>query len=384
MPILRWPQTDEIPTAPSPCALEDDSWFAAAQRCFVGVAIAGAISALSLSTAIAGTFSSNDEAVPQANFHVVEEDCPPLPRSGDLPTFIVWATDEQIVPQQAVFVAPEDDWQAAPYQGPPVQMSGPAWDDQALSWALDEPYHWTAQWITPPIVAPAARDDSDFVLQVLPGDDDAWQLPPFLCVTPAVTLWHQQDEIETPAAPLAADEDYWQTFPLPPKPAIVSFPVEEDFPLLSLSGTTGAVSYLTLRAVSGRYATTGITSRANQKNLRPTYPGRNVPLGRIVKDHLGNMTIEINPAWDDYLNFEHQKRLGGVNESTLPEVKDTITAGQAAALFDQRILVVQDQWLANLAQAINATTQVVQAAALPGAEQIPPVQFSGGEGGSGE
>jgi hypothetical protein len=91
------------------------------------------------------------------------------------------------------------------------------------------------------------------------------------------------------------------------------------------------------------------------------------------------------PAFDKVFSFMVETMIGGMNGHTVPEVEASITYGQAQALIDQALLVAQAQWLRNLAQAIDATKQVVVTAALPGATQIPTVQLtSGGEGGSGE
>jgi hypothetical protein len=59
----RWPQTDEKVVAASPICIDDgeNSWWVGVQKCFVGVAIAGAAANLATATAIAGTFKFNDD-----------------------------------------------------------------------------------------------------------------------------------------------------------------------------------------------------------------------------------------------------------------------------------------------------------------------------------
>ncbi len=147
-------------------------------------------------------------------------------------------------------------------------------------------------------------------------------------------------------------------------------------PTVAPGRTTGAITLIPLRMVSGRFTATGVVSSANQRNLRPWYPGRHVPFG---KDAAGK-PIYISPDWDRFFSFFADTMMGGINASTVPEVEASITYGQAQALIDQAILVAQTQWLQNLAQAIDATKQVVVSSSLPGSDQIPPVQLTG-EGG---
>ena len=141
-------------------------------------------------------------------------------------------------------------------------------------------------------------------------------------------------------------------------------------PTVAPGRTTGAITLIPLRMVSGRFTATGVVSSANQRNLRPWYPGRHVPMN---DPKTGKITAE----WDRFFSFFADTMMGGINASTVPEVEASITYGQAQALIDQAILVAQTQWLQNLAQAIDATKQVVVSSSLPGADQIPPVQLTG-------
>jgi hypothetical protein len=120
--FIRWPQLDERPTPAAPIVTDDGdtSWFAGIQLCFVGVAIAGTAAALTTSTAIARSFDEVDERLVPATFAPDDDSAPLLHASPSPVTYIVWATDETIVPQPP---GPPDEagWQPpAPRQPAPV------------------------------------------------------------------------------------------------------------------------------------------------------------------------------------------------------------------------------------------------------------------------
>ncbi|MES2958516.1 MAG: hypothetical protein V4792_10020 [Pseudomonadota bacterium] len=142
-------------------------------------------------------------------------------------------------------------------------------------------------------------------------------------------------------------------------------------------GVTGAVSFVALRTSSGIYSSRGVNASRNLRNLKSVLPDISVPIsldGRMI-----------NPEWYRAFRYVWDTFLNVINGPTLPDVVETITLGQVQSIVSSSIAAALEQQAAANAQSIASMREVVQAAALPGATQIPPAQlnvnFGGGGGG---
>jgi hypothetical protein len=129
----------------------------------------------------------------------------------------------------------------------------------------------------------------------------------------------------------------------------------------SVDSRTGAVAFLPVRVLAGSYMGVGITS--NKKGLRSFLPDMTV--SPVDKD--GNW----NPRWylffDQLVNYD----LDLNSKVTLGDIKLQLQVDQALALAAANHAALAQQQADTNAQVISATRDVVQAAALPGAAQIP-------------
>lgn len=289
MPILRhWQLTDELPTPPPPLAADDGDWWAGAQRCFAGVAIAGAAAALSLASGLAQAYQQqNEDIVPAVA----------APSSGGLPfygqreavrtSFLRWGVSDDWIPAATPLPVDEAYWQPPRYTPPPLDLR--VWRDDSdrlqpaafspdidiappaaptligatyVVWAEDEPVipvprfsedHWTPP--LPQAPGPIARvwavgDEIVTPATPLPVDEAYWQAEQYWPAKPDLRLWAADIEIAQAAAPLTVDESYWHQHRAPlqayaPPPAAQD---AEDMPAqpvaLDDSGWSGPTPFL--------------------------------------------------------------------------------------------------------------------------------------------
>lgn len=237
---------------------DGEGWWSGVQRSFVGVAIAGAAAALSLSTAIQRDFIQNeeitqipppgpsagapptqrlhhatvfqrwyaqDELPAQASFTPTEEDGPPLALPVGAITSITWATDEEIVPQP-VFRPTEEDWPQ-----PIVQKVSPftqTWvDGDYASFALAEDDWWQPSAQLGKVFMQSWGDDD---LPIAPATtalvEEDWQVAiPAMPAAKMPAPWQPDDEIER----IGVDEDYWATPRVQTPPPVSQVWTESDF-----------------------------------------------------------------------------------------------------------------------------------------------------------
>lgn len=121
------------------------------------------------------------------------------------------------------------------------------------------------------------------------------------------------------------------------------------------------VAFIPLRALTGAYNGVGIAS--NKKSLRSFLPDMTV--SPVDKD--GNW----NPRWylffDQLVNYD----LDLNSKVSLGDIKLQLQVDQALSLAAANHAALAQQQADTNAQVIAATRDVVQAAALPGAAQIP-------------
>ena len=138
-------------------------------------------------------------------------------------------------------------------------------------------------------------------------------------------------------------------------------------------GSTGAVIYLPLRVVTGRWSTSGVTASEDLTNTLKWLPPSRQPIGWVT---IGGQRhpVQIDSTWFGFLHTVAEQKLGGVNGSTLPDVVTAVetTISQAADASTATAAVAQ-QAQAN-ADALAATIAVVQGNSLVGSTEIPPAQ----------
>lgn len=137
--------------------------------------------------------------------------------------------------------------------------------------------------------------------------------------------------------------------------------------------STGAVVFLPLRVVSGRWSTSGVTASEDLTNTLKWLPHSRQPIGWVT---IGGQRYPVSPdpMYYGFLHTVAEQKLGGINGSTLPDVVTAVetTISQAADVSSTTAAVAQ-QVQAN-ADALAATIAVAQNNSLVGANDIPPAQ----------
>jgi len=143
----------------------------------------------------------------------------------------------------------------------------------------------------------------------------------------------------------------------------------------SAARSSGAVVYVSPRLVSGLYSAITVTASSDLSNKRPNLPPARSPVGWVTIDGQ-RLPVEFDAQFWNFLRFQHEIKLGGMNGATLPDVVTTVETTQAsAATTSQAVLAVAQQTQAN-AEALSVTKQVVKLNGLTGADQIPNVDLS--------
>lgn len=227
---------------PSPASLDnsiagadDGDWWVGAQRCFAGIAIAGAAAALSVSSAIAGGFNANDDFVAPAAAPLTSEAASlPSQRARVETRWQQWFQGDELPTPSAAPALDEGHWQ--PPTPPPPLAAAPAFtaDDElgappaALVDAADP-------WLVVTPAAPAAVlrvfSADDEIAQSstpLPLDEQYWQAPPVRLVPPLFGIWQQDEERPTPAAFTASEDDAFNTLAPPASANVIVFATDEE------------------------------------------------------------------------------------------------------------------------------------------------------------
>lgn len=212
--IQRWPFTDEVVTAATPLGVDDsDSWWVGAQRCMVGVAIAGAAAALSLSSALAQGLQQQTDEIPTASTLALDDS------TWQPPTVIVQRPNlgpiKGDVDELATFRPIDDDvW--IPPNGPPVRVLGllqgdvdevPTWRPIEEEW--QQPVGQTARSNALPLWALDELPTATFT----PTEDESPALTTVL-VSPVAIVWATDDAFALQGPP---DDDYGYFPPIIPR-----------------------------------------------------------------------------------------------------------------------------------------------------------------------
>ena len=137
----------------------------------------------------------------------------------------------------------------------------------------------------------------------------------------------------------------------------------------SAGHSTGAVSFFSVRAVSGLWSTVGVQASADTRGALTWLPRESEPLGIVNKDG----TVRISPYWYRFFNTVANVKLGGIDGDTLPDVSATVTATiETAAAAEAQVSVLAQQTQTN-AESLYVVRNVVKQASLAGSDQIPEV-----------
>jgi len=201
-----------------------DSWWGGQMHSMASVPRAGAAAALAITVAIAGSFNYNDDGVPsapQTTMVAPGEGWQVFP-IGDQPLPVVFAADEQIVPQPAPPALDEGAW--TPPRVLASTIFSRTWsiaDD--LPTRVDQDYWWQApQSVTLRIqLQPWADEETVPQPVVIALEDDYWFALQAQVEAPRVALGQAQDDIVQAPAPFVPVEDYWLRFHTDPVEIVV-------------------------------------------------------------------------------------------------------------------------------------------------------------------
>ena len=133
---------------------------------------------------------------------------------------------------------------------------------------------------------------------------------------------------------------------------------------------TAATVYVPMRMLSGLVTARGVTASRNQTNLSTLLPHITRPFAQ--QDRNGRWACD--PHWYRFFDFLVNDFLAGASGPTLADIITSIVAVQTSATAaEMRSVLLASQAQTN-AEALSTAVQVVQIAALPGADQIPPVR----------
>lgn len=133
-------------------------------------------------------------------------------------------------------------------------------------------------------------------------------------------------------------------------------------------GTTGAVVRFGVRFTSGFYASGAGITNESQYGAKSWLP----PARVAVVDKDGIMT----PAWYRFFDYLANQRLGGPRAPAISDLETTIVGTQQTVTVTVGNVDALGQQAQANALALQATVEVSQNSALPGADQIPPVQYT--------
>jgi hypothetical protein len=123
-------------------------------------------------------------------------------------------------------------------------------------------------------------------------------------------------------------------------------------------GTTTAIAYIAIRAVSGVY--TSNLSATSARVLKNKKPQSGVPFGTVVGDK-----VYIDPGWSKYLGLEiGGRKLGGSAFPTLPDVAEIMLLSQNTAAAVAQVQSAQSQMMTANAQSQQAMLEVIQQLAI--------------------
>ena len=100
--------------------------------------------------------------------------------------------------------------------------------------------------------------------------------------------------------------------------------------------------------------------------VRSHFPSQRIPVAWFQ-----GQPIYMDVTWYRFFDYIVNTQLGGFNGPKLSDITDTVSSSSTAAIDAQNAVSIVAQTVNANADALAATVQVSQAAALPGATQIP-------------
>lgn len=134
------------------------------------------------------------------------------------------------------------------------------------------------------------------------------------------------------------------------------------------AGTTALFTYAGAAVANGTVLWGGSASPLARV---PWIPKAGTPL--MKTDAKGQITNQLNPAWDRCLRWLFEEHIGGLNAPTVPQVVQSVTTTQTQVAEGINYAEQAVAYSAGIASTVTATAEVSQAAGLPGAGSIPRV-----------
>ena len=188
--FLKWNHQDEIPAQAPAAALDDGHW---------------SEFRVSVAPAIVPSPQWDDQVL---DWTIDEQywDQPRWPTTITvLPTTFV---DTEFAPVQEVTWLSDDDQPTMPSPAAVASILGPLWDDQALSWSIDEQYEWRPWRAYQGPSWPVQAADDDFAPLTAQGIDESYWLAPLATIpAPSLRVWQEDDIRVDVAAFVPSDED---------------------------------------------------------------------------------------------------------------------------------------------------------------------------------
>jgi len=103
----------------------------------------------------------------------------------------------------------------------------------------------------------------------------------------------------------------------------------------------------------------------------PWIPKAGTPL--MKTDARGQITNQLNPAWDRCLRWLFEEYIGGLTAPTIAQVSDSVATTQTQVAQGITYAEQAVAYSAGIASAVTANTEVAVSAGLPGADSIPRV-----------
>lgn len=133
--------------------------------------------------------------------------------------------------------------------------------------------------------------------------------------------------------------------------------------------SASCVTYAGCAVATGRVAWGGTDSPLSRV---PWIPKAGTPLLQVGGN--GQMTNQLNPAWDRCLRWLFEEGIGGLNAPTLPQITQSVTQTQTQVVAVGVQASAAQSTANSAAESVNTTREVLINDGTPGAEQIPPAR----------
>lgn len=145
--------------------------------------------------------------------------------------------------------------------------------------------------------------------------------------------------------------------------AIISIGFSQSGTAMKAGSAVATVQCGTLEAANQYMGGNGLIAA---DTLRSHFPSQRIPVAWFKGE-----PIYMDLTWYRFFDYIVNTQLGGFNGPKLSDITDTVASSSTAAIDAQNAVSIVAQTVNANADALAATVQVSQAAALPGATQIP-------------